>query len=474
MPKRFSIDDYFARAQNREEVPLLHPEQLPALLQRRDAAQQQEKIYHVRGARFAPALGFGFAAALLATVLLWPGATAPTEKVVPAIAENALSPTGRQNSVQPLVAEEGVDTGIQETESQQGIAMENQSVERPTGAVVMSVDVHDAIQLASFVRTTTNTLRLHPIAMATTAIVGPALITLTKEQLSLLGVFVENGKALYRDVAAPHLERIAQRLRISVAQLASLIEKQNINLDAQRTPMRVVIRTNGVGSTEQEIVREDNEFNNPIVKKGLVPRIVSIYNKGVLTATYWQQYDDELVQKLRSMYSALTQIHADTSVNRLVPIHFQLKDERNTWFREADVVLWYDASSELADALPFPYREQLLDELVPKNAEPALSGKQYLDTWRTSAGAIIATAVYPNPATGSKTTLRYTLKEQRRTTIALHDIFGRQLLLIQSGLHPTGTHEVEIPLQNMQNGMYLVVVTTNNNEQAVQRLLLQR
>lgn len=485
MPKHFSIDDYFAEARNREEAPLLHTEQLPALFAQREAAQQQKKKQKFpRGARFVPALGFSVAAALLAIVLLWPGATAPTEQTAPIVTEHNAPSDGSQNHPQPSVVEIPVATGLPEAERQQEIAMAGQTRELPTGGVVMSassssmvtrtIAAYDAVQVLSLVATTTNTLRLHPMVMATTAIVGPALITLTKEQLSLLGVLVENGKALYRDVAAPHLERIAQRLRISVAQLTSLIQQQNIDLDAQRAPIRVVIRTNGIGSVEQESTPESSEQNNTAVKRGITPRIVSIYNKGVLTATYWQKQDDNFVQKLRSNSNNLAQVHADTSVNRLVPIHFQLKDAHNTWFKEADVVLWYDASSELAEVLPSPHRERLLEELSPKNNEPALSGKQYFDTWRTTAGAIIATELYPNPVTESKAILRYTLREQRITTIALHDIFGRKLALIQSGTRSTGDYEVEIPLQNMPNGMYLVVITTGNNEQAVQRLLLQR
>lgn len=485
MPKRFSIDDYFAEARDREEAPLLHSNQVASLLEQR-GTQQHKTRKHTTAHRswFAPSLTIGFATAVLAVILLWPSATAPTNQGVPPIASNQQPIKAQKFIAEPLTDNLPTysDTIVVESIS---FAPDEQPLERQTGALAIPVVASmatpqtiahsfSATHLPRIAQMTTNTLRLHPATLVTTAVVGPALITLTKQQLARLGILFDNGKAFYHDVAEPHLERVAQQLQISATQLAALIREQNININAFSPLLRIAIRTNGIGSTEQGPSQENTARDNVVAKAAITPHLVSIYHRGVLTASYWNRRDDDMVQKLRSVYKQLGNITPDTAINRLVPIHFQLKDANNSWFPQADVVLWYSASAELAEALPEPDRERLLAELAPKKTEAASSGRQYFDSWRTTSGAITATAIYPNPVRGDKATLRYTLREQRTTTVALHDIFGRQIVAVQSEEHPAGNYEVELPLRNLENGMYLVVLTTDNNEQAVQRLLLQR
>lgn len=96
----------------------------------------------------------------------------------------------------------------------------------------------------------------------------------------------------------------------------------------------------------------------------------------------------------------------------------------------------------------------------------------YFESLRPSSGVIDRQMLFPNPAS-DYVMVRYRLAEPRTITISLHTIGGVQL---QNFLEPTeqtaGEQMMEFGVDNLPGGIYLLVITTNHNEQVVQRLMV--
>ncbi|MCX6139912.1 MAG: T9SS type A sorting domain-containing protein [Candidatus Kapabacteria bacterium] len=93
---------------------------------------------------------------------------------------------------------------------------------------------------------------------------------------------------------------------------------------------------------------------------------------------------------------------------------------------------------------------------------------------RLSAGALRMEGIYPNPTSNGSATVSYTLSEDRQVTFALYDLAGNKVASTQSGGSRTnGKGQISFALNNATPGMYLVTLTTDKGEKAVQRLIVQ-
>ncbi|MBC8145195.1 MAG: T9SS type A sorting domain-containing protein [bacterium] len=210
-------------------------------------------------------------------------------------------------------------------------------------------------------------------------------------------------------------------------------------------------------------------------------------------------YDDEQVgPALEKMYassprdeqgriditSEMAQRGIAALTNTMIPILVRTGRE----FTEADAgrwrpdcIVWFMPTEKLIAALPARVRDRITIELseverratdqaveiAPLTGEPPL-----LDALRATSGAIIATSVAPNPARGSSM-LKYELREDRMVTVALHSIAGDPLRTAMNATHKNaGKHSIAIPLDGLQQGIYLAVVRTDRGEHAVQRLIV--
>jgi hypothetical protein len=95
------------------------------------------------------------------------------------------------------------------------------------------------------------------------------------------------------------------------------------------------------------------------------------------------------------------------------------------------------------------------------------------ETGRTSAGAVTNTSVFPNPTSDGGATIGYTLAEPRTLGLALHDLTGNKVLDLAGGMRrPAGSGQLAFTLPGVAPGMYLVTLTTDKGETAVQRLIV--
>lgn len=154
------------------------------------------------------------------------------------------------------------------------------------------------------------------------------------------------------------------------------------------------------------------------------------------------------------------------------------------------VVLWYRNTPEVIAALPDRYRIPLERELaaaqkysslceIPnreerEELERVIAGKPFLETWRSCAGALTAKSIAPNPAQ-NEATVRFSLSVPRSVSAALHDIRGQHLEILHTAQNfGTGEHTLSVNLTKYIAGMYLLVLTTAQGEQTVQRVMIEK
>ncbi len=80
--------------------------------------------------------------------------------------------------------------------------------------------------------------------------------------------------------------------------------------------------------------------------------------------------------------------------------------------------------------------------------------------------------VAPNPVE-AEATISYSLSEQIHVEIVLFDAFGRQVATVFSGRQSKGAHRVNLPAENLINGMYTFQVRANG-ESATGSVILSR
>jgi hypothetical protein len=97
-----------------------------------------------------------------------------------------------------------------------------------------------------------------------------------------------------------------------------------------------------------------------------------------------------------------------------------------------------------------------------------------LQETKTASGALSITSIYPNPTSDGGATIAYTLSDDRRVQVSLHDLTGSKLMdLGAASQRRSGAGQIAFTLDGVSPGIYLVTVTTERGERAVQRLIVQ-
>jgi hypothetical protein len=206
-------------------------------------------------------------------------------------------------------------------------------------------------------------------------------------------------------------------------------------------------------------------------------------------------------------------------INRLVPIlvkpgcTYSREDSiANRW--RPDFIFWYKPTPEFLAALPKRFHKEMVKELVETDsliqkiqtmalapvssgvapaiekpdtiaiaakqnaptdegsiASQNISSPQYFEMLRNVSGAITASWIYPNPTRG-ECTIEYTLAQPRMVTFTLHNISGQELRTLGHQSSAAGISKFNVQVQGIAPGIYLVALTTDKGEQAIQRLIV--
>jgi hypothetical protein len=134
-------------------------------------------------------------------------------------------------------------------------------------------------------------------------------------------------------------------------------------------------------------------------------------------------------------------------------------------------IFWFEPTPELLAAIPERVRKVLRkDDSFRRNMREEIHQQNTPWTNRN-----LEACVYPNPVTQDVATVHYSLPEASRVAVSLYDITGtrmRELSVCES--RNEGNWENLLSLQGVPAGMYLLAVTTERGEQAVQKIIVQR
>lgn len=195
--------------------------------------------------------------------------------------------------------------------------------------------------------------------------------------------------------------------------------------------------------------------------------------------------EDNINKDLNKLGSQLALVEKDLNnyirINKLIPIKYIIKTKNtNSQTKEEGFILWFDANEELLKHLPLRISNSLKEEInAAKNTQdfcennPKAGEDTYMDVWRQCSGSIKNLTIYPNPSKNN-INIRYKLTENRNCTIALYDLNGQELQILSGFKNKTsGEWTDSFVLNDIAPGMYLIAITTDHGEQAVQRLIIE-
>ncbi|HYF03484.1 MAG TPA: T9SS type A sorting domain-containing protein [Patescibacteria group bacterium] len=303
-------------------------------------------------------------------------------------------------------------------------------------------------------------LKPDSISQLSADVTGIKILDLSKEEFLKLGVQVEDKKVVFFKKSLIDVKELSWFQKLA-------LWFYGINTNEPEYVAKVIVFMNGVSNGI-----DDKDEHKQIGLAPVAPRVSSNYHNGKLMAWTWQGADSVFSQMIEENARNL---NAARSVNAMIPIRTTLKDPQGTYFKETDVILWYEVTPELVALLPDRFKKPLSEEIaaVEDPQKPITSGEKFFDTWRANAGAIGNTAIYPNPVRDSHATLNFLLNEERLITIGLHDIFGKKIAELKTAqLTAAGKYKWDLGLQDIASGMYLISVQTDRGEQAVQRIIV--
>lgn len=214
----------------------------------------------------------------------------------------------------------------------------------------------------------------------------------------------------------------------------------------------------------------------------------------------------EISQKLSSI-RGLDALGQSLRLNTLLPIRVDLAEAANGIF-------WCRPTPQLIAALPAHTVAQLRDELerqagvvntrdtlavvrrgwalsvlatidsiVPSSVKletpldiqaQGMTGAELFAGSRHKAGAVSRFEPTMNPVKVS-TTLNLELTQPRRVTVTLHDVNGRKIkTLLATTEYDEGASEITATLAGIESGLYLIAISTDQREQVVQRLVIEK
>lgn len=103
-----------------------------------------------------------------------------------------------------------------------------------------------------------------------------------------------------------------------------------------------------------------------------------------------------------------------------------------------------------------------------------VAGEGVLGMLSSASGAVTSATISPNPAK-ERATVDFQLASPRRVSCGLYDVRGGLVkALFEAGeARDPGAHSVPIDLEGVARGMYLMVLATDKEERAVQRLIVR-
>ena len=272
---------------------------------------------------------------------------------------------------------------------------------------------------------------------------GVRLIKLNETELSKLGITIKNGRIEY---------------------LEKKKYKDNIGQETTQT-RRVVVTRNGVGARNYTFNEKDSISN-------AYPRlVVNTFADG--SAVYYSSEREFSEARKGSDPNDLgsTKANAYAGANSLYGVYFEceLKPVNKKTNAKNIVYFWFEPSVEFLAALPPQYSDSILNVM----GTGADSTQATFTENQRNAGVLNAGAVFPNPVAGDNANLPIYLDEPRTLDIGLYDVSGKKVRDLVTGMYmQSGDNMFGLKLNDLMQGMYLVVIISDRGERAVQRVII--
>lgn len=167
---------------------------------------------------------------------------------------------------------------------------------------------------------------------------------------------------------------------------------------------------------------------------------------------------------------------SDTSIGQRKVVQRRIEIKRMGTHITADA----DILTSLDSTLPSCARMSTKSRVIilrrggsPKAIIPNVDGSQLQEN-RVESGALRLENIYPNPTMDGGATVSYELTGDRQISIDLHDLAGNKVATLATGIRKqAGAGQIAFTLDGVMPGMYLVTLTTDKGERAVQRLIVQ-
>lgn len=284
---------------------------------------------------------------------------------------------------------------------------------------------------------------------------------ITEEIVAVSNQNAQNLEHLGYDIKLKNVfVRIANRIS-----LCNFTESQTLAYDSTKLTtfskaVPIVLRTHFRGSNE--FVKIEIVSNSPLTDSRILADEPSLFH---------QLESAKLNQDKPALFSLLS---------KLLPVHFRFGNDTAS----NEVVLWFAPTTEFIDLLPDRYRNALHNEifvmnevakscLTPQQACEAVAGKTtFFDVCKKDFGVITGLAIFPNPVRSAINCL-FSLTQSREIKVNLHNLEGKFLLNLGKGTQmEAGEHSLSFPVEGFSNGVYLLVITSDKGEQAVQQIII--
>ncbi len=142
---------------------------------------------------------------------------------------------------------------------------------------------------------------------------------------------------------------------------------------------------------------------------------------------------------------------------------------KNLW--RADIIIWFEPTEKLFNALPARISDDLRNEYQSVFVKNESSSCKYFETCKNIPGAIETFQVYPNP-TEDQMSIEFSLKESRILSASLYQINGEEVKSIfKAQAFEKGSSKHEIHINDLPEGIYLLIVTSNNGDVISKRVI---
>jgi hypothetical protein len=219
------------------------------------------------------------------------------------------------------------------------------------------------------------------------------------------------------------------------------------------------------------IVRTDridiiSNFKDKPAVGSCCPRfVVNTFKKG--SSSYFHRYNDYL--KYESKSSAESK-----NFNGMVCVRVDAVLSDRKAISGNSVYFWYDCTEDLIKLLPTFTKVELMAEILDSSGVNT-EEHSYTEMYRPQSGALGEVSVKPNPVYFDTGVIDFSLNEKRNISIAMYDVSGNLRKLFASDLFlEAGRHSINLDLMEYADGMYIIVIKTNNNERLTQRLIKTR